>query len=37
MYLQLTDGQFATFFPDDVHAPIIGEGFIKKMVIKVTI
>ncbi|MEO5649867.1 MAG: YhcH/YjgK/YiaL family protein, partial [Ginsengibacter sp.] len=37
MYFQLTDGQFAIFFPEDVHAPMIGEGDIKKMVIKVKI
>ena len=35
MYFQLTDGQFAIFFPGDVHAPMIGEGNIKKLVIKV--
>jgi len=35
MYFQLTDGQFAIFFPEDVHAPMIGEGEIKKIVIKV--
>jgi biofilm protein TabA len=35
MYFQLTNGQFAIFFPDDVHAPMIGEGEIKKLVIKV--
>ncbi len=37
MYFQLTNGQFAIFFPDDVHAPMIGEGPIKKLVIKVKI
>lgn len=37
MYFQLTDNQFAIFFPEDVHAPMIGEGEIKKMVIKVKI
>jgi len=36
-YFQLTDGQFAIFFPTDVHAPMIGEGPIKKLVIKVKI
>ncbi len=34
-FFQLTDGQFAIFFPEDVHAPMIGEGEIKKLVIKV--
>jgi biofilm protein TabA len=36
-FFQLTDGQFAVFFPEDVHAPMIGEGTIKKLVIKVRI
>jgi len=34
-FFQLTNGQFAIFFPEDVHAPMIGEGQIKKLVIKV--
>jgi biofilm protein TabA len=34
-YFELTEGQFAIFFPEDVHAPMIGEGPIKKLVIKV--
>ena len=37
MYFRLTDGQFAIFFPEDVHAPMIGDGEIKKLVIKVKI
>lgn len=37
MFFQLTNRQFAIFFPEDVHAPMIGEGNIKKMVIKVKI
>lgn len=37
MYFVLTDNQFAIFFPEDVHAPMIGESEIKKMVIKVKI
>jgi biofilm protein TabA len=37
MYFQLNDGQFVIFFPEDVHAPMIGEGPIKKLVIKVKI
>lgn len=35
MFFGLTDGQFAIFYPEDVHAPMIGEGPIKKLVIKV--
>lgn len=34
-YFQLKAGQFAIFYPEDVHAPMIGEGLIKKLVIKV--
>ena len=32
-YFNLTDHQFVIFFPEDVHAPMIGEDEIKKMVI----
>ncbi|MGE5522008.1 MAG: YhcH/YjgK/YiaL family protein [Candidatus Dadabacteria bacterium] len=34
-YFDLKEGQFAIFFPEDVHAPMIGQGPIKKIVIKV--
>lgn len=37
MYFGLTDGQFAIFFPEDVHAPMIATGEVKKLVIKVKI
>jgi biofilm protein TabA len=37
MDFQLTDNQFAIFYPEDVHAPMIGEGEIKKLVFKVKI
>jgi len=37
MFFQLTDGQFVIFFPEDVHAPMIGDAEIKKLVIKVKI
>ena len=36
-FFQLQPGQFAVFFPEDVHAPMIGEGEIRKLVIKVSI
>ena len=36
-FFELNNGQFAIFFPEDVHAPMIGEGTIKKLVIKVKI
>lgn len=35
MYFELLPGQFAIFFPEDAHAPMIGEGVIKKLVVKV--
>ena len=35
MFFELRPSQFAIFFPDDVHAPMIGEGNIKKLVMKV--
>jgi len=34
-YFSLQAGQFAIFYPEDVHAPMIGEGPIKKLVLKV--
>ncbi len=34
-YFTLQAGQFAIFYPEDVHAPQIGEGAIKKLVVKV--
>lgn len=37
MYFQLTNNQFAIFYPEDVHAPMIGNGEIKKLVFKVKI
>ncbi len=37
MFFQLTNGQFVIFFPEDVHAPMIGEGDIKKLVMKIKI
>lgn len=37
MYFGLNAGQFVIFFPEDAHAPMIGEGVIKKLVVKVKI
>jgi len=37
MFFDLTDGQYGIFFPEDVHAPMIAEGTVKKLVIKVKI
>ncbi|MCR5077824.1 MAG: YhcH/YjgK/YiaL family protein [Prevotella sp.] len=36
-YLKVSPGQFAVFFPEDAHAPIIGEGRQRKLVAKVRI
>ncbi len=36
-YFDLSAGEFAIFFPEDVHAPMIGEGPIKKLVLKIKI
>ena len=37
MFFELTDNQFAIFFPEDVHAPMIGDDVIKKLIVKVKI
>ncbi|MEO6229124.1 MAG: YhcH/YjgK/YiaL family protein [Ferruginibacter sp.] len=37
MFFGLTDLQFVIFFPEDVHAPMIAEEAVKKLVIKVKI
>ena len=37
MYFQLKPGQFVILFPEDVHAPMISDGNIKKLVIKVKV
>jgi beta-galactosidase beta subunit len=35
MYFDLHVGQMAIFLPEDGHAPMIGEGKIKKCIVKV--
>ncbi|MEO8532187.1 MAG: YhcH/YjgK/YiaL family protein [Flavobacterium sp.] len=37
MFFQLQERQFAILFPEDVHAAMIGEGLLKKIVFKVKI
>ena len=37
MHFSVNAGQFVIFYPTDVHAPMIGEGLIKKLVVKVRI
>ena len=34
-YITLTPGEFVIFFPEDAHAPLIGEGEVKKVIFKV--
>lgn len=35
LFFDLKAGHFAIYFPEDVHAPMIGDGSINKMVVKV--
>lgn len=35
VYITLSSGDFGIFFPEDGHAPCIGEGTIKKVVAKI--
>ncbi|MEG1622776.1 MAG: YhcH/YjgK/YiaL family protein [Alistipes sp.] len=34
-YYTLIPGQFTIFLPEDAHAPMVGEGMIKKIIMKV--
>ena len=36
-YSKLYPGQFAIFFPDDGHAPCIGQGDIRKVIAKIAV
>lgn len=36
-YLTLQPGQFAIVYPEDAHAPIIGNGKIRKLVVKIKV
>lgn len=36
-YITLNPNQFAVVYPEDAHAPIIGEGKIRKLVVKVKV
>lgn len=33
--ITLHEGDFAVFFPEDAHAPLIGEGKVKKAILKI--
>ncbi len=37
LFFELQAGMFSIYFPEDVHAPMIGEGPIKKLVMKVRV
>jgi len=37
LFFELNAGMFSIYFPNDVHAPMIGEGFIKKVVMKLSV
>ena len=34
-YWPLLEGMFVVFFPEDAHAPMVGEGKVEKLVVKV--
>ncbi len=36
-FIDLQPGQFAIFYPEDAHAPIIGEGKVRKLIAKIKI
>ena len=36
-YVDLVPGEFVIFFPEDPHAPIIGEGKVRKLIAKVKV
>ena len=37
LFFELQAGMFSIYFPEDVHAPMIGQGPIKKVVMKVRV
>lgn len=34
-YVYIKSGEIAIFFPEDAHAPLVGEGIVKKAIVKV--
>ena len=36
-YYEVTSGQFTLLFPEDAHAPMVGEGTIRKVIVKVRV
>lgn len=37
MFFSLNERQFAIFFPEDAHAPMLGEGAVRKLIFKLLI
>ncbi len=37
LYFTLLPGEFVIFFPEDAHAPLIGHGKMKKVVVKIRV
>ena len=37
MFFTLNERQFAIFFPEDAHAPMLGEGSVRKLIFKLLI
>lgn len=35
LYYTMSKGEFSIFFPEDCHAPLIGEGLVSKIIVKV--
>ena len=36
-YFTLGEGEIGIFFPQDAHAPLVGDGRVKKAVVKVKV
>ena len=36
-YFTLDEGEIGIFFPQDAHAPLVGDGRVKKAVVKVKV
>ena len=36
-WIELTPGAFAVFTPDDAHAPLAGEGTVRKAIVKIVV
>lgn len=36
-WLRIPPGSFCVFFPEDAHAPLVSDGFIRKVVVKIPV